>query len=60
MTSRYYLECVRNMPDSRQKLYKIIAMEGSSQFMQAVSREYARMAAKGYKMGRGATGDERK
>ena len=53
MTSRYYLECVRNMPDSRQKLYKLIAIEGSSQMMQAVSREYARMAAKGYRLWRG-------
>lgn len=50
MSSRYYLECLLNMPDSRQKLYKLIAIRGSSQVMQAVAREYARMAAKGYRL----------
>lgn len=60
MTSRYYLECLWNMPDSKQKLYKLIAVEGSSKTMQAVSREYARMVRKGYRMWRGELGDERK
>lgn len=49
MSSKDYLECVRNMPDSNKKLYKLMAMTGNSQLMQAVSREYARLAAKGYR-----------
>ena len=49
LSSKDYLECVRKMPDSNKKLYKLMAMTGNSQLMQAVSREYARLAAKGYR-----------
>lgn len=53
MSSRYYLDYLRNMPDSAKKLYKIMAVNGSSQMMQAVAREYARLAAKGYRPKKG-------
>lgn len=53
MSSRYYLDYLRNMPDSAKKLYKIMAANGSSQMMQAVAREYARLAAKGYRPKKG-------
>lgn len=49
MAARGQLDYIRCLPDSKKKLYKILAFNGTSQEMQAAAREYARLVRKGYR-----------